>query len=94
MSSAATLAAIQPASNAFARVARAKKVAALVEHFDRLLARMGKNPHAVAAEMARTLRDFDQLSWFAHAKSAGQRKPSLETQADVIATYERRAVAK
>ena len=40
------------------------------------------------------LRDqLDQLGWLAHARAAGQRKPSPITQAEVIATYERRALA-
>jgi hypothetical protein len=80
--------------NAHAQAARARKVAALVAYFDAALVRLGKCPRRDAAEIARTLRDqFDQLSWFAHARAARQRRPSLTTQAQVIAVYEQRVAA-
>ena len=90
MPKSADLAVHHPGTAAYILAARAAKVAAIVEHFDALLVRMGKSPHADAAEMVAALGGFDQLTWFAHAHAAGQRKPSLETQQAVIETYERR----
>lgn len=83
----------QNSHNSFAREARALKVAALVGHFDALLARMGRHPHHDAAEMARTLRDhFTPDCWKSHARGCGQRKPSSLSRAQVIAVYEGRAL--
>lgn len=75
-------------ANQFALAARAKKVLALCIYFDIEFARrLDVDPVLDAGRVARALREMTQKQWVQHAILAGQRPPSLESQAEIIAIY-------
>lgn len=74
--------------NQFAAAARARKVRALCLYFDVEFARrLNIDPIRQAGSVIRALRKLTQLEWAQHAVLAGQRPPSLESQAEVVAVY-------
>lgn len=81
--------------NAFAQLARAKKVRAMVQYFDRRFLSVGRCPFREAGELADMLRDsVSENEWTHHAILAGQNKPSAETVALIIKEYEDRAALR
>ncbi len=80
--------------NPFEQAARAKKVAALVAHFDRFLLGAKLDPFADAMQMVRSLETMKPVVWEHHAILARcTRKPSPETRREVISVYQGRVVA-
>ncbi len=82
-------------SSSFADAARAKKVLALVRHFDRLFIAVGRCPYREADALAEMLREsISEDDWKRHAVIAGVKPPSADSVAMVIHEYEERAAAR
>lgn len=79
-------------TNPYEQANRAKKVAALVAHFDRFLLGAGLDAHA--DQMIRSLEAMKPEVWEHHAIAARlASKPSETTRREVIAVYQGRVVA-
>lgn len=77
-------------ANQFAAAARARKVRALCVYFDVVFARLDVDPIREADKVVIALRELSEEQWRLHAIVAGQRPPSQETVAEIIAVYEGR----
>lgn len=73
--------------NEFTRLARAKKVAAFVAHFDAWISEAGLDPIADSAHIAETLRKMKPVVRVQHSIVCGQRAPSETTWNALIAVY-------
>jgi hypothetical protein len=80
-------------ANQFEQAARAKKVAALVAHFDRFLIGAGLDLYADAFQLIRSLEAMKPEVWEHHAIAARLTKPPSDTtKREVIAVYQGRVV--
>ncbi len=80
--------------NSYAEAARAKKILAMVQFFDRRFIAVGRCPYREASDLADMLRGCSEDQWKHHAVQAGQNKPSSTTVALIIKVYEDRAAER
>lgn len=80
--------------NPYKELAQVRKLVAIVDFLDEVVEKFGYHPHLDAAAVAAYLRDeMDPELWPAIAVTCGQYPPSLDVIAEIIAVYERRALA-
>ena len=80
-----------PADNEFARIARARKVSALIEFMDFTIESMGVNPFLHARQAADAIARLSTEDWKRAAKRCGQNKPSATTIEQIVVVYRKRA---